>query len=289
MNVKKKIMISLLGIFLVLVVSGCANSMETVEGEPQESESVGTGLPPVNELILMEEEEEDHEHVYQSDYFDENGFFVGLNTLDYITIENYESVQIPDEVSQIEESMIQAEINQILANAGIVLASPEELTDEYIAEISGGQYASVEAFESVVVEGVIQRGTNEYINTALLELAVFNELPTDMLTYFTNLKADEIIHTAINYGMTTDGLLMEMGFDGMDDFLENEKSNIEELVKVTLVVQYIAEKEKLEVSGADIDAYFGGIDWSEYKNAWGENYIKSIVLSEKVNNFFVDK
>ncbi len=283
---KKTILYFLIGLISIFMLAACADNSATEAEEA--SEQSGTGLPPVSELELMEQEGEEHHHMYQSDYFDEQGFFKDINTDDYITMADYSAIEVPQEQLTVTDEALQAELNSVLAGLGIVLSSPEELTDAYMAQISGGQFSTVDAFKTLLKEEMLSEQKRQYLSQALIDIATFNELPPAMLDYYIAITEDTIYHDALAYGMTVDGLLIEMGYAGLEDYLEKEKIIFENQVKNTLIIQYIAEQEAIEVEPADIDSFFNGTDWSGYKESWGENYIKALVLADLAYNSFID-
>ncbi len=280
MKFKHLITATLVGMTAVLALTACTADQTTTQTTETE-----TGLPPVSDLELVEEDT--HEHVYPSDYFTEQGFFKAVNAADFVTMADYSGIVLPDTVSQIDPLALQTELSTLLSSAGVLLDDPSQLTDEEVVSITGGQLSTVAELTAEVEKGMLATQKAEYLKTTLLSLATFSSTPESMIDFINALITDEIAHSAMSYNVTSDALLIQMGYEGLEDYLEQERADIELEVQNMLITQYIAEKEGLSVQPADVDTYFGGADWSTYQESWGDGYINSLVLVNVVHNFIL--
>ena len=161
-----------------------------------------------------------------------------------------------------------------------------ELTDEFINEASDGFFETADAYIEQVELAIVKEQKISYLNKELLSLAVFTSVPQELIEYYTEIKVDEVTRTAMSYGVTNDEFLKQFGFKSMEEYLQAEASNIELISKITLILEYIANAEGLSATSDEFETYFEGVEYSEYEEGWGENYIISRIILEKVYEVF---
>lgn len=142
-----------------------------------------------------------------------------------------------------------------------------EYTDELVAK--GTEYSSIEEYEDAVREELIvaaqQESEDEAGNNALsmaLENAKISGYPQALYDYCYQDVKDSCEGTAAMFGMEPEEVMME--FYGVTDLKEAAVDQVNE----TMVIQAIAEKEKLAVSEKDYD--------EEAKNLALENGYESL-------------
>ncbi len=199
--------------------------------------------------------------------------------------ENFDiDVTFPDDYGSTDLAGKDAVFNITINNA-IEYVEPE-LTDELIEEATQGTHTTVEGFEQFLIDSYAESQKYSYLNEAIIADATFNELPESVVQYQNDAIVDEISLMASQYGMEVEDVLLQFGLEDIDQLLENEVESIERNVKHMLVIQYIAEKEGIVVETSDIDEFFDGSDWTVYEEQLGENYIKSIVMTEMVYSLY---
>ncbi len=173
----------------------------------------------------------------------------------------------------------------ITINSGVNYILPE-FNDEFVTDITQGQYTSADDFKALIEDSFSTSQVNQYVMEQLKEIAVYSEIPTALTDYLTSLRADEFEHTAMQYGMTGKDLAAVYGFASVEELIASQAADIQLEAENILAVQYVAEMLNLQVSEEDIDGYFDGTDWSEYEEIYGINYIKFLVLTDGVYNSF---
>ncbi|MEG1972212.1 MAG: hypothetical protein RR315_03560, partial [Oscillospiraceae bacterium] len=93
---------------------------------------------------------------------------------------------------------------------------------------------------------------------------------------------------AQQYGMTFEQYLAVLGKGSVEDFLKAEEANLALAAKETLIIQAIAEQEKILVTDEDIKAYLGKDDFSQEESTYGKAYIKFVTMQNKVVSLIHD-
>ncbi len=163
---------------------------------------------------------------------------------------------------------------------------PTELTDEIVSTNFSAFFSTADEMLTTVRQDLITYQIEDYILDTLLEQTTINSIPDSMTQYGIDTIKDYIYTDSATYGMTQEEYLSLMGFSSLDEYIEYEKPTLEETNKRTLMYELIADAEGLSITTELIDTFFldnyGSSDWSGYKEVYGENYIKSIVLEDLV-------
>ncbi len=166
-----------------------------------------------------------------------------------------------------------------------------ELTDEFVQTNYAGQFQTAEEFRKNMEELYIKFNKVEELAVQLSEKSTVKEYPSELVDYNKKMIEDQITTEATSYQMTLQDYLAMYGFTSFDEYYESSKAQIEETMKMSLIYQAIAENNNITVKEEDISKFFlenyGSEDWSTYKEQYGENYIKNIVLEESVNLFLI--
>ncbi len=163
-----------------------------------------------------------------------------------------------------------------------------EFTDEFISGVSSGEYETTQDYIDAVKTSKYRTQRDTYLNAQILDLITYNEMPANLIAYLEDVIEDQIALTANTYGVTEADIVMQYGFTTVEELIASESANIEESAKSIMLVLYIAQENGITVETADVDAYFGSLDWSSYATQYGENYMKSIVLNDAVFEFVVN-
>ncbi len=162
-----------------------------------------------------------------------------------------------------------------------------EFTDEFISGISNGEYETTQQYLDAIKTSNYRVQRDSYVNVQILELATFNELPENLMTYLEDATRSQITSTALSYGVTEEDIVSQYGFTTVDELIASEKENLEANAKNIMIVQYIAQENDLKMTTEDINEYFGVLDWSSYETQYGENYLKNIAMNNAVYEFIV--
>ena len=159
-----------------------------------------------------------------------------------------------------------------------------EIDDAFIAENLKDYYEDVEDMKVKVAEELIDADTKNYVWNKLLAETTVTTYPEAVYNYEVAIRKANIETSASQYGVSAESLLTLYGYESMDAYLEDMKEDIEYYEKVYLTVQAVCEKEGFTVTEEDMTAYFdkmfGTSDYSDFEAAYGEPYLKSIVMRD---------
>ena len=144
-NKKNLFCLILASAMLVTLLVGCGTDGE----EPADDESTGSisasGNPAgggPTESGTGADAEFSH-----SGGIDENGFWTGINALDYVVIFNYQAMAIPNDVHQISDDAIQSEIDYLLTQFPSVtqimdraVVDGDTVNIDYVGSIDGVEF-----------------------------------------------------------------------------------------------------------------------------------------------------
>lgn len=157
-----------------------------------------------------------------------------------------------------------------------------DLTDEVVKEALGEQgIETVEAFREQAVAYLTSTMVGNFVYAEIFEKSTVEPVAQTAVDF----QTDYIIHTTTQqaeaYGVTLEEMLEMYGMGTVEEFKEQNAEMIASAAKELCITQAIAEKEGITVEKSDIKDYFGGQDYSPVEDAYGENFIKFIVLQSK--------
>ena len=165
----------------------------------------------------------------------------------------------------------------------------KDLTDAMVAEAFGEVgYTTVEEFRAAAVEELSNTMVLNYLYTEVFEKSTMETVPQAAIDAQKDYVVLSTTMQAESYGYTVEDFLTMYGIASMDEYLEYNTDTIEAAAKETIITQAIAEKEGITVEKADIEEYFGGNDYSEVEKAYGEGFIKFLVLQNKTFDWLVN-
>lgn len=177
----------------------------------------------------------------------------------------------------------------------IVESVKPELTDDLVAEKISSVYGDMKTVEDfrTYVAGMLQENNIVKYVSEYLSAAEVSDVPEFMVEYQKKSFKAYYEEYAAAYGMEVNDLVAAMGQGSSIDALV--ESNLEDLKKNAeyyLVLQSIAEKEKISITDEDIKQYFldntGKEDYSEYVDYFGLNYVKCMIINNRVMDIIVD-
>ena len=164
-----------------------------------------------------------------------------------------------------------------------------ELTDAYAKEQG---YDSAEAMKKEVLDQALQSDNDEYVEATkddLVQMVVNNSeasgYPQDLYD-----QTKEQLESSYQELL---GMSLDDAFAGSD---EDVKTTVEDMLKQELVVEAVAEKEKLTVSQKELDAYkssvveqYGYDDVSALEEEFDDATLAESLLNEKVRDYLYNK
>jgi len=154
-----------------------------------------------------------------------------------------------------------------------------ELTDAWVKE--NLTYETVAEFKEVLTKNLIREKELNYIIEYLVENSTVTEIPEAIVKYQEDYVVGYYTAFAQSYGMTLDDLLSQMYGTDVAGLIKQYETNIESAAKEELILQAVIAKENLQVTEADMKAFFkdnaGTEDYSTYLTEWGMGYTKKLV------------
>lgn len=159
-----------------------------------------------------------------------------------------------------------------------------ELTDEFVAanwKDSEGWATAEEAREAIKSE-LREAAVANYMWREVQTQSQVQEVPESLTRYHTENMRHYYQLLAQQYSMTVEDFLDEyMGVENLDALEEQNKSQIEENAKSSLILQALCEELKLEPSDEDIAGYFrenaNVEDMTSLETQYGKPYLSLLV------------
>lgn len=185
---------------------------------------------------------------------------------------------------------------------GIYKVTTPEFTDEWVKDNSN-ESKNVEEFKEEI-RGKIEESNDLQVNAALhssvlealLEQVEIKELPKEQLEEEAQKIEDRYKSIAAGYGLELEEFLSGYTDMTQETFEEKKQKDSEDTVKLELACRLLAEKKRLEPSEKEYeekikeyaeDANYE--DAEEYKDLVGEDFLKRVILQEKVADYLVEK
>jgi trigger factor len=171
-----------------------------------------------------------------------------------------------------------------------------ELTDAFVAENMSDTdgWNTVQEFrdglEAELQQTAIQTACTNYV----VANSTVDEVPDKILEYQRNALIDYYKGYAESYGVEFDEFLTTYaGVETEEELISNnEESNLEN-AKYSLIMQAVAEKQKLSCSDDDIAVYFAknapDVDVAEIEDEYGKPYVRQIIILQKATDFLTGK
>ena len=159
-----------------------------------------------------------------------------------------------------------------------------ELNDAFIAENLADQYTDLADLKEKVAVKIVDTDTKNYVWTKLMEETVITNYPDEVYNYEVGARKANLEAAAAQYGFAAEDLVAMYGYETIDDYIIDSEDDIMYYCNVYLTVQAICEKEGFTVTDEDMAHYFETIfnttDYSDYVKAYGEPYLKSVVIRD---------
>lgn len=215
----------------------------------------------------------------QYEYFDEEGEkqLIGTKAGDTRTIQ----------VDGGDESETAPYVYDVTVNRVYTYDVPE-LTDDYAKEQG---YTSAEDMKTQVVKDTLESTNEDYVSSAKDDLVQSVVAASENDDYPQTLYDATLKQLDASY-QEFFGITVQDAFDGDEDSL---RSMVEDSLLQELVVEAVAEKEKINVTKDELDTYkneivdqYGYTDVSELEEEYTDETLAESLLNEKVRDFLYD-
>lgn len=178
-----------------------------------------------------------------------------------------------------------------------------ELTDDFIEEISAGQYKDITSYKEALTKQIIseyeEMNELQYYedlwNAAVANATIIKDIPTDMINDNVSrlvLNAEEY---AKNYGMSFSDFTEQYMGVSKDEFYSQSVEYAELAAKEELVLKAIAEKEGIAVTDEEMDkaideyiALGAYASKEEFEARNDKDALYNYVLTSKVEDFLAE-
>lgn len=197
-------------------------------------------------------------------------------------------VTFPDGYS--EELSNKDAVFNITINSYLAPIEYDELTDEFVKEnLSSVGIETIEALREYSVKTLTDGMVGEFIYENIFNASELDAVPQQAI----DMQAEYMLTTlelqAMSYGITLeDYLSMVGGMESAEVFRTEMADTIEAAARELCISQAIAVQEGFTVTEEDMKNYFGGEDYTMYAEAYGEQFVKFIVMQSKTLNYLKD-
>ncbi len=174
----------------------------------------------------------------------------------------------------------------------IVEKENPELTDDFVAEnlLLKNGWSTVDEMKAGIKEDLYKVAIDEYIRDRFLEIGEISSLPEEVVKFHEDVYIGVQRQYAEMYGMEFEEFIANYGgTTDVNELLANNAEAIERNAQDTLIIQAIAEQEKLTATDEDVQAYFEenltAEDYPTYETQYGVPYLKQVVMTDKVMDF----
>jgi len=171
-----------------------------------------------------------------------------------------------------------------------------EITDEFIAQNFSEEHGwkTVDEMKEIIKKELNKTAIEDYVKEFLDTEANRLSTPAGLLDYQEKLiinqekeMLDYYQEYADMYGMELDDFLQVfVGVSSKDDLIEQIREYAIRDLKLTLIVQAIAEDANISVSNADLEKYLP--DYSSLIEQFGLPYLKQHVLGLKIKDYIIE-
>lgn len=171
-----------------------------------------------------------------------------------------------------------------------------DLTDDAVAAAFGTDYTlddgsivdTVEKARQYFTEYARYKAATTYLTNYLMSNAVFTQdIPDEILEHERVMEKDYLEKIAEQEGMALEEVLAAGGYDDMDGYLQDSEAYIVQDVKYCLIIQALAETEKIVVTDADMQEAYGS-ELDAAVNTYGKGFVAQQTLALKVMDHLVE-
>ena len=281
MQKKKLILLTCISISAVCLLAGCGKKEEKLENET-ELETMADDKTEARAVTS-----EDGIVHFSSETGEDEAYDFGYKASDYVSLGDYSNVKVDNiEIKEVTNADVLEEVLNRMNAAGMEAG---DLTDEIAAQLSDQKYTTADEYKDYIRK--VLEAKAEEIREGDLFVEVLNQIADtidikEIPDEEKSMTFEELQSEAAEKGVNITELAKQYQEEGK--FGSSDESD----ASINLIIQYIAEKENISVTGKDIAAYKEEL--LEYGNSKdtvekiGERRIARLVLKKKVCSYIAE-
>lgn len=170
-----------------------------------------------------------------------------------------------------------------------------EVNDAFVAEkfSESKGWNTVEDMRAAERASLEKQTALSYVSSQVVQDATVKSIPEIVSKYQEKALVYSAETYASQYGVEVNEYLSQQaGVESIEELLEQSADSNKQRAEQSLVYQALAEKMGITANEEDVKNYFveymGTDDYSAYEKQYGMNYLKQVVMTEKVLNQIVD-
>ena len=281
MQKKKLILLTCISISAVCLLAGCGKKEEKLENET-ELETMADDKTEARAVTS-----EDGTVHFSSETGENEAYDFGYKASDYVSFGDYSNVKVDNiEAKEVTNADVLEEVLNRMTAAGMEAG---DLTDEIAAQLSDQKYPTADEYKDYIRK--VLEAKAEEVREGDLFVEVLNQIADtidikEIPDEEKEMTFEEIQSEAAEKGVNITELAKQYQEEGK--FGSSDESD----ASINLIIQYIAEKENISVTGKDIAAYKEEL--LEYGNSKdtiekiGERRIARLALKKKVCSYIAE-
>jgi len=275
MKSKKALLCGLLALLILFAVSGCGDDAAASAIEEENPYDVSDEAPSENSEPEELTEPEPHSATDNGEFsfsagLDENGFWQGVNVLDYMELFNYQAMEIPAEVHAISEDEIQDIVDSMMAEH----ITREQITDRPVADGDTINIDFVGSVDGVEFDGGSTFGSGTYVTIGT----------TQFIDDFLDQLIGHMPGTVVNVEVTFPDVYHAEELQGLDALFVTTIHYINgEEIRPELTDDFVAENFAHFTDATTVDELFEDIRSNLQTNAI-QHYIHEYISTQVVVN-----
>lgn len=188
-------------------------------------------------------------------------------------------------------------VNFVVTLNYVSIKKTPELTNEFVADVTGGECRSVDAFESYIKETLASEKESDAESQIIQELldkviadSEFTDMDTMVQEYYDTMY-DTYLSAAQHYELSMGEYVRQFYSMELEEFQKELKSTMVDLVKEQLVLDAIVKKENLKLSQERYDTYLKqymeDYDYTD-KDAFIEYYGADAIEESMLYDYAID-
>ena len=170
----------------------------------------------------------------------------------------------------------------------ISVQKEQKLTDNFVKENFSDKYSSVKDMKKKIKEDLEKQKTRTFVEQYIHDKSKFKEIPKDLVNKAFDGELGMIKAQVAGSGGSFEDYLKSTGYESEEALREQNYAAMEDMVKMHLIYDAVAEKEKIKATEDDIKELTKADDISQYVEVYSLNYMNRMALNNKVLEFLCD-
>ena len=164
-----------------------------------------------------------------------------------------------------------------------------EFNDAFVTENLQSQYGWTTADQAneEIKNTLTEYNKAQYLQNYLLENAQVKEVPEVIMNTLLEQSEGNLNNSAANYGLSIDYLLMMYGYESLDAFREDFKTQYTDQIKLQMIYEAIADAEGLQPTEDDLKDVFGD-NYDTVLDTYGTAYLLNQLRIDNGYNFVME-